>query len=284
MEVIRSKTISIHLVGGNPSGIKITEISNRIIRCYEVPRILLGELSGKTELDKPALYFLFDNEGGRVYIGKTTHFYGRVKEHNRDEEKVFWDKSIAFFAKDSSLDPGDIDYLEYQAIKEAKAVDRVNVINAGGRVKSDIHQFRQDAIEDFFDDAKIILSTLGYKLFEKPTINSKTDIWYCNAKNTQAKGIYDEKGFVVLKDSIIDGSLRESFKEDRFQHIIDNRINTLNSKAEQIDKNTFKLKENVFFDSLNKASIFCVGGSVNAWTLWKNNEGKTMDEIVRKSL
>ena len=42
--------------------------------------------------------------------------------------------------------------------------------------------------------------------------------------------------------------------------------------------------ENITFKSANKAGGFCLGANINAWSTWKNSEGKTMDEVMRKSL
>ena len=41
--------------------------------------------------------------------------------------------------------------------------------------------------------------------------------------------------------------------------------------------------KNVSFSSPSSAGMFVLGGSINGWTEWKNKEGKTLDELLRKS-
>jgi len=52
------RTITIHLPSGDPSGIKVAELSNRIIRAYVLPREKLADAKSFGELSKPALYLL----------------------------------------------------------------------------------------------------------------------------------------------------------------------------------------------------------------------------------
>ena len=42
------------------------------------------------------------------------------------------------------------------------------------------------------------------------------------------------------------------------------------------------LKVNLEFMSPSGAAGFALGGSVNGWVEWKNKEGKTLDEVIRK--
>jgi hypothetical protein len=54
------------------------------------------------------------------------------------------------------------------------------------------------------------------------------------------------------------------------------------SKYGKDQGDTIVLKENIPFKSPNHAGGFVTGQSINAWVLWKNSDGKTMDEIIRK--
>ena len=69
------KTIQIFLPGGDPRGIRIAEITTRIVQVIEVPRSLVQDFLKMEESAQVALYFLFGGEGGgtapTVYIGQT---------------------------------------------------------------------------------------------------------------------------------------------------------------------------------------------------------------------
>ncbi len=59
----RAKTIQIFLPGGDPRGIRVAEITTRIVQVLEVPRSLLPEFLKMPESEQVALYVLF---GGRL--------------------------------------------------------------------------------------------------------------------------------------------------------------------------------------------------------------------------
>lgn len=69
------KTIQIFLPGGDPQGIRVAEITTRIVQVIEVPRSLLPEFLKMPESGQVALYFLIgeseDVEERRVYVGQT---------------------------------------------------------------------------------------------------------------------------------------------------------------------------------------------------------------------
>lgn len=56
------------------------------------------------ELRQPGLYFLFGFEDEpRVYIGKSIDCMMRLKQHNGDPKKEFWNIAVAFITKDNSF-------------------------------------------------------------------------------------------------------------------------------------------------------------------------------------
>ena len=69
------KTIQIFLPGGDPRGLRVAEITTRIVQVIEVPRTRLDEFSRMPESGQVGVYFLFgaDESGAdlQVYIGQT---------------------------------------------------------------------------------------------------------------------------------------------------------------------------------------------------------------------
>jgi len=59
------KTIQIYLPGGDPRGLRVAEITTRIVQAIEVPRSLLGEFFKMPESNRVAVYYLIgeDEEG-----------------------------------------------------------------------------------------------------------------------------------------------------------------------------------------------------------------------------
>ena len=94
------KTIQIFLPGGDPRGIRVAELTTRIVQVIEVPRSLLQEFLKMPESNQVALYFLFgetdDDTDLKVYIGQTGDLRSRLVKHNK--EKDFWDCAYPYFA------------------------------------------------------------------------------------------------------------------------------------------------------------------------------------------
>ena len=277
-----ARTITIHLADGNPNGIKLVDLSNRPIRAFLIPRAKLKESRTYAELRQPAIYFLCERNGDQLYVGECESFSSRVRDH--DQRKDFWEIAIIFITKDNSLEKGDVKFLESVAVERAKGAARFTVVNGAVPKRNTIHQFKLDAIEEFYEDLRLLVSALGYPFFDKVSAEaaSADQIWYCTSSKTNAKAVYNEHGFTVLAGSIIDSKERPSFVE-RFPYALKERRDLLKNKA-QFDElsQTYSLKENITFGSANKAAGFCVGGHVNAWITWKNVNGRTMDEVIRK--
>ena len=71
----RPQTIQIFLPLGDPRGIRIAEITTRIVQLIEVPRPQLDVFLAMPESEQVAVYFLFgqsdDGAEPKVYIGQT---------------------------------------------------------------------------------------------------------------------------------------------------------------------------------------------------------------------
>ena len=48
--------------------------------------------------------------------------------------------------------------------------------------------------------------------------------------------------------------------------------------------NSYKFLEDYVFSSPSTAGGVVLGRATNGWTKWKNSEGKTLDEVRRKSV
>ena len=275
------KTITIHLPNGEPAGIKVAELSNRIIRAYVVPRELLHEIRETEELSKPALYLLLSKDGEHAYIGESENFLARMRTHDADSSKDYWDLVIAFIAKDSSLEKGDVGYLESIAVVQAQEAGKTELHNRTVPSKNNLHQFKISTVEEFFEDVCLLSSALGFPIFDvlKDEEIRESEIWYCKTNKTDARGVFDGGGFAVLAGSVIDSHHSESLERD-FPGVVQDRNAILGSHGNLSD-DVIHLTTNVNFKSPNQAGVFAAGRSVNAWTTWKNKEGRTMNELLR---
>jgi predicted GIY-YIG superfamily endonuclease len=120
------KTIQIFLPGGDPQGIRVAEITTRIVQMIEVPRSLLPDFLKMPESNQVALYFLFgeaeDGTEQRVYVGQTGDLPARLAKHNK--EKEFWERALVLISRTNSLTQTHALFLEWHCLQEANKAGR----------------------------------------------------------------------------------------------------------------------------------------------------------------
>lgn len=135
------KTIQIFLPGGDPRGIRVAEITTRIVQVIEVPRSLLQDFLKMPESDQVALYFLFgETEDGaeqKVYIGQTGDLRARLVKHNK--EKEFWERALVLISRTNSLTQTHALFLEWYCIQAARKAGRYADENGNSGSKQ-LHQ------------------------------------------------------------------------------------------------------------------------------------------------
>ncbi|MEE1898401.1 GIY-YIG nuclease family protein [Flavobacterium rakeshii] len=276
----RPQTIQIFLPDGNATSIKIADLTNRLITAISIPRNKLTESGKRPEIKKYGIYFLFgineDKAKPIAYIGETDDCFERLKTHNKNKE--FWNYAVAITSKSDTFTKSHIKFLEHICIKNAKEIGRYDLDNLNTPTKEHISESLEADLLDNFETLKILLSTLGFPIFEE-IINkaSNREILYCKGKDALAMGELTDDGFVVLKGSTANFSetktagnwvigMRKKLKDDRI--IIP-------------DRNIYIFQEDFIFSSPSGAAAAVLGRRANGWTEWKDKEGKTIDEIYR---
>ena len=126
-----AKTIQIYLPTGEPRGIRIAEITTRIIQAILIPRSELASGKLRQELDHPGVYFLFgegeDKAKPIVYIGQTEDARKRLDSHNQN--KPFWQTVVYCISKTQDFTQAHIRYLEWYCMQRAVEVARYSLDN-----------------------------------------------------------------------------------------------------------------------------------------------------------
>jgi len=172
---MRSKIIQIFLQDTNdPSTVKVAKLSNSIAQIFVVPRSKLDYIKTQKELSNPALYMLFDDERTSIYIGECENFTNRVKDHVAN--KTFWQTAVICVASDSSgLNKAQVKYLESHSITNAIEAGRYEVQNSNIPTRPLLHEFDLVATMDYLADAELLLTSLGYNVFEPLKDESKAE-------------------------------------------------------------------------------------------------------------
>lgn len=274
------KTIQIFLPDGNPRSIKLAEFTTRTVKAILIPREKLEYAFQRQELKNNALYLLIGDsvEGVRplLYVGETEDCITRIKDHNKKKE--FWTSAIVLISSNNQFTKAHIKFLEWHCWNNAKNVGRYSLENTNNLTKPQIPEPLEAELYDNYDTIKILVSTLGYPIFDPITKSNKKNTMYCKGKDAFAEGEYTEEGFVVFAKSKTNIELAKGSGE-----WVKNLQTKLIADGILVKENgVCVFKSDYIFSSPSAASAIVLARSSNGWTDWKNKEGKTLDELYRK--
>lgn len=279
-----AKTIQIFLPNGEPRGVRIAEITTRIIQAIAFPRTKLIEVLQRPEAEHVAVYFLFGGDGEQAkptaYIGQTEDLTKRFNTHNA--EKDFWQSAVFIISRTHSFTQAHIRYLEWLSIKRATEANRYRLDNGNMSRKPHAPEAMEADINDAFETSAALLGTLGFPVFEpltKPQAKKKEDVFYCTGPEAEGKGQLVEDGFVVLKGSM--GRMTEAPSAKKWGWLNNLRQPLIEQGILKEDGKHYVFTEDFLFSSPSAASVVVLARTSNGWKDWKNNEGKTLHELKR---
>lgn len=275
------KTIQIFLPSGDPQGIRVAEITTRIVRAIEVPRALLADFLRMSEAEQVGIYFLFgeDEEQGvaKAYIGQTGQLKQRLSQHQQG--KGFWNRAVVAVSLTNSLTNTHAGYLEWLSIQQAQQADRylLDNGNAGGRPHTPA-PLEADCTE-IHATVRILLATLGYPLFEPlaraEVVQQPDEVFVCRASGADARGLYTEEGFVVLAGSSGRLETVPSFQTHGY-HRVREQLQEQGVLVVQGDR--IRFERDHLFQSPSGAAACVTGRTANGWIEWKDLNGRTLGE------
>lgn len=281
----RAKNINMFLMDGVSSGrIKCT-LSNWNGLVYKIPRTQIDECKDIEFLKQTGIYLLFgiDEETGKdlVYVGQASvrsnnegTLY-RIKEH----KKTYWTEAIILTTSDNTLGRTEISYLENKLHNLAVDANRYVIDNGNNPNVGNVTEEKEADLLEFIDNIKMIIGTLGYKLFDSisssTNINEKNSgmILYLTRKSSksnqqiEAKAKLTNEGIVVLSGSMIEQIDSERIPASLVRRRIDAKI-----------ENGILLEDELF-KSPSYAASFVIGGHINGLAYWKNKEGISLKEL-----
>lgn len=274
------KTIKIFLIDGEPNGRMSCELSNWSGKAYKIPRIKVKECSDRIDLVSTGVYLLFgkDEEGkDLVYIGEAESILKRISQHLN--QKDFWNEAIIFISKDENLNKAHVKYLENRLHDIAINSKRYKIEKSITPTLSSISESDRAEMEEFIDNIKMLVNTLGHKVFEekreyKP--KQKQEVFFIKAaRGADGLGEPTSDGFVVFKGSkaafTVVNSMTSNFIKLR-DKLIEDQI--LLNKGE-----SFEFSEDYIFSSPSTAAVVVMGRNANGLTEWKLKSGKTLKEF-----
>lgn len=294
----RGKSINLFLMDEDANGRMKCTLANWTGVAYKIPRTELDRCKERDDLKQSGVYFLFgkteDTDEDVVYIGQAgarkngEGILNRLQEHKRNPEKDYWTEAIVFTTSNNSFGPTEISYLENRFCGLATQAKRYVVKNGNDPTPGNITEEKESELEEFIDNAKIIMGTLGHKVFVPiiiPTTVSTTDvpttlttdvsdeILYFDHSGVKATGRRTSEGFVVFKGSQIAAKLTKSCP--------DPTLRNREKYTDKIDAN-FYLMEDILFTSPSSAASFIGGASLSGNATWCNADGITLKKLEEK--
>lgn len=279
------KSIELYLVNGTADSIITAELSNWNGKAIKIPRI---EVAGckRDDITQAGVYFLFckeDDGSDSVYIGEAENVKERLiqhmRDHTSDKEKYYWNTAVIFIGRD--LNKALIRYLENRFVETARSLKRYVVLTKNTYRNTVMKESQISAMEEFIENAEILLSALGYKVFEPFDKQDKVESVVEQSKEIvlhlertikdvgkiEADGMRTAEGFVVLKGSHIspvdDDTISPALKECRRKANIESGV----------------LNEDMLFSSPSHAARFVIGKSANGLVSWKTSDGRLLKDI-----
>ncbi|EGG29402.1 hypothetical protein IMCC3088_1858 [Aequoribacter fuscus] len=276
----RYRTIQIYLPNGDPTGIRIAELTTSIIRVIEIPRSQITQFLKSEEANQVGFYFLFGGDSkDEVYIGQSGNLGSRLSQHSKDDKRD-WERALAVVSLTNNLTQTHVLYLESLSIERAKACDRYRVINGNGGQRPHTPIPLRDDCDEIHEIASLLMATLGYPIFEKLVDESnenEREIFYCTRTGANAQAVYTNEGLVVLKGST--GLLNPNGKSRA--DLVNARDRLIESGVLAVEGEFTRFTKDWLFSTPSGASNAVVVMPSNGWREWKTASGITLDELHR---
>lgn len=276
----RGKTIKLFLMDGDASGRIKCSLTNWTGVAYRIPRISIADCREMAALRQSGVYFLFGtdiNENATVYIGQAGSRRNGLGLLNRilepHESISDWTDAVLFTTSNNSLGPTEISYLENRFCNMAKDAGRYVIKNGNEPNLGNITEETESEMEEFIDYATVVMSTLGYKVFDAYTqtsTNMELPTFQMEYRSYTAQGRRTNEGFVILKGSTINPQVSESCPR--------NVVKARNEFASKIDSNN-QLVCDVLLPSPSAAAKFVSGTSISGNLYWKDHAGVSLGQI-----
>ena len=202
----------------------------------------------------------------------------RLQERKKSSDKDYWTEAVVFTTAGNTFGPTEISYLENRFCTLAVEAKRYVVKNANDPTQGHVTEEKESELEEFIDYAKVIMGTLGHKVFTPintpfaPVEEDNANIneqFYLKTAKVDATVKRTSDGFIVLKGSKIASTATRScppwIKQLHIRY------------QDKINENV--LNEDLAFTSPSAAAGFVNYASVNGLTSWLTADGKTLKAL-----
>ena len=287
MNSLLGRTVRLFLVDGTASGLITAEIMNW------TGHVLVGSRSGllaflkRPELERTGIYFLTgsdpeDPDTPQVYIGESDTVSKRLRQHSKDNNKDFWERTCVVTSKDQNITKAHARYLESALISMANSAGVAALANGTAPPRVSLPEADESDMKFFIDQLLLILPVLGFNFLprHKAALPKGIDP---NEKRKQAIlgpefQLKSRKHGLAAKAREVDGEFvvkagSSAAREwsSRSDHSYSRRHARLMKSQKLVPgaKGRLEFTEDVAFASPSAASAVILGRPDNGRTSWK---------------
>ncbi len=273
------KAIELFLVNGTAESLITAELSNWNGKAIKIPRTEVSACD-REDIKGVGIYFLIcqeDDGTDSVYIGEAENVLDRLTQHLRDyqsgKEKYYWNSAVIFVGRD--LNKALIRYLENRFVEIAKECGRYTVLTKNTYKNTVLKEAQIASMEEFIDNVKILINTLGYKvLVPVPRANDETIYLYCKGSGASAKGFVSAGGFTVLEgSSISDHTVPSLETKGKSYYNLRNALIKDGTISDRVFTRDYEFK------APSAASAVILGHTSNGNVDWKTADGTKLKDL-----
>ncbi len=277
----QAKTLQIFLPSGEPRGVRIAELTTRIVQAVLITRSELSTAKPRPELDHLSVYFLFgeseDAAKPIVYVGQTEDIRKRLDYHNSNKD--FWQTAILIISKTHSFTQAHIRYLEWYCVQKVKEVGRYSLNNDQIPTKPFIPEPIEADLLDSFETMTTLIATLGYPVFEPIIRHATSERFFLRGKDAEAVGELVEDGFVVRAGAIARLEVVPSAQDA----VPSMRKKLIESGVLIEESGRLRFTQDYLFNTPSGAAAVVLGRTSNGWMDWKDESGRTLNDARRSA-
>ena len=282
------KSIRIFLGDGEATGIRYLELVGWTGQALLVPRSRIAELKDWQESSRPGVYLLLgQSEDGTqaAYIGESENVRDRIGTHLRDECYDFTE-AILITSKDENLTKGHVKFLECRMHEESLKAERFDLWNSSKPAPTNLPRPDAEAMEEFLDNVKIIVQTIGCSLFTSAAQAVPQDeippelLLNCPDLRVKAKGRQTDEGFLVSKGSC--STKQEAAQLGQTYKTLRHNLISRGILVEGSDN--YKFDADYLFNSSSAAAAVISGSNRSGPQNWKNAQGDSLSVIEARRL
>ncbi|MBK1620334.1 hypothetical protein CKO42_18195 [Lamprobacter modestohalophilus] len=290
------RSVRLFLVDGKSTGLITAEIMNWTGHVLTGPRTELPKFLARPEVARTGVYLLHgrdpeDPDRTMLYIGESDQVGTRLKQHNQEDKKTYWERTCVITSKDQNITKAHARYLESRLIGIATKAKRAKLDNGTAPPVVPLPEADCSDMEFFIEQIRLILPVLGLEFFrEAPTASVSTTATDTSYPATQPPepagtvfaldhkktGLHAEAqeidgDFVLLKGSRTVTHWKQISTKDQGYAKLHRKLIEDGTLQPDPDPNSdwLILTEDIAFSSPSAAGAVVVGRSANGRIEWK---------------